>query len=149
MDDIDRSILRHMQVDAGQSIDALAEKVHLSRNACWRRVKLLEERGVIAARVAVVDPAKIGLGLQVFVLLRAADHSQEWLQQFNRAVRSLGQITSAHRMSGDLDYILRVHVADMAGYDAFYKELISKVSLRDISTSFVMENIKDGSALPI
>ncbi|MEP5760131.1 MAG: Lrp/AsnC family transcriptional regulator [Litoreibacter sp.] len=149
MDDIDRAILRNMQVDAGQSIDALAEKVHLSRNACWRRVKLLEERGVIAARVAVVDPVKVGLGLQVFVLLRAADHSQEWLQQFNRAVRSLGQITSAHRMSGDLDYILRAHVADMAGYDAFYKELISKVPLRDISTSFVMENIKDGSALPI
>ena len=149
IDNIDRTILRNLQIDAAQSIDTLAEKVHLSRNACWRRVKLLEERGVLTGRVATVDAVKVGLGLQVFCLLRAADHSPDWMKRFERAVRNMPEITSAQRMSGDLDYVLKVQVADMAGYDAFYKRLISQVSLRDISASFVMESIKDSTAIPI
>lgn len=149
IDEIDRNILRLLQIDAAQSIDTLAEKVHLSRNACWRRVKLLEERKILSGRVAVVDPFKVGLGLQVFCLLRAADHSPDWLKRFDQAVREMPEITSAQRMSGDLDYVLKVHVKDMEGYDTFYKRLISRVPLRDISASFVMENIKDSTALPI
>jgi Lrp/AsnC family transcriptional regulator len=149
LDDTDRNILRHLQNDAAQSIDTLAEKVHLSRNACWRRVKLLEERKILTGRVATVDPVKVGLGLQVFCLLRAADHSPDWLKRFDRAVKNMPEITSAQRMSGDLDYVLRVHVADMAGYDTFYKRLISQVPLRDISASFVMESIKDSTAIPV
>lgn len=149
IDTYDRRILHHMQNDCAQSLDELAAKVNLSRNACWRRVKLLEERGVITGRTAQVDPSKVGLNLQVIVLLRAADHTPSWLDDFNRAVRSMPEITSAHRMSGDLDYVLRVLVADINGYDTFYKRLINKVPLRDISASFVMESIKDGTALPI
>ncbi len=149
IDDIDRNILRHLQIDAAQSIDMLAEKVNLSRNACWRRVKLLEERQILTGRVATVDPAKVGLSLQVFCLLRAADHSPDWLQRFDRAVKNMPEITSAQRMSGDLDYVLKVQVADMEGYDAFYKRLITQVPLRDISASFVMESIKEGTAIPV
>jgi len=149
LDSFDRAILYHLQIDCAQSLDDLARKVNLSRNACWRRVKLLEERGVITGRTAHVDPAKIGLGLQVIVLLRAADHTPSWLDDFNGAVRAMPEIVSAQRMSGDLDYVLKVHVADMQGYDTFYKRLIKKVPLRDISASFVMESIKDGTALPI
>lgn len=149
VDNFDRAILQSLQSDCSRSLDSLAEQVNLSRNALWRRIKLLEEHGVITARVAKVDPSKIGLGLQVIILLRAADHSPDWLDAFNRAVRAMPEIVSAQRMSGDLDYVLTVHVADMKGYDRFYKRLIERVALRDISASFVMENIKDGTALPV
>ena len=149
VDTFDRAILQSLQTDCSKSLDALADQVNLSRNALWRRIKLLEEHGIITARVAKIDPAKIGLGLQVIILLRAADHTPDWLDAFNRAVRAMPEIISAQRMSGDLDYVLTVHVADMAGYDQFYKKLIEKVALRDISASFVMENIKDGTALPV
>lgn len=149
IDNTDRAILRYLQKDATLSVDALAEAVHLSRNACWRRVKRLEETGVVRARVALVDPAKLGLGQLVFILMRAADHTPDWLKAFDRAVRTLPEITGAHRMSGDLDYVLRVQVADVADYDRFYKRLISMVPVRDISSSFVMENIKDSTAVPV
>lgn len=149
IDITDRAILRLLQHDATLSIDALAESVHLSRNACWRRVKRLEESGVLRARVALVDAAKLGKGQLVFVLMRAADHSPDWLKAFDRAVQTLPEITGAHRMSGDLDYVLRVQVADVADYDRFYKRLISMVPVRDISASFVMENIKDSTAVPV
>jgi len=98
---------------------------------------------------ALIDADKIGLGLPVFVLVHAADHSPDWLAKFNRAVKILPEIVGAHRMSGDLDYVLRVQVADVADYDRFYKRLIELVPLRDISASFVMENIKDTTALPV
>lgn len=149
LDEIDRKILEVLQKDASASIDAISDQVALSRNACWRRIKQMEESGVIKARVALVDPAKIGLGLPVFVLMRAADHSPDWLTKFHRAVRILPEIIGAHRMSGDLDYVLRVQVADVADYDRFYKRLIEMVPVRDISASFVMENIKDTTALPV
>ncbi|MEM7471566.1 MAG: Lrp/AsnC family transcriptional regulator [Pseudomonadota bacterium] len=149
IDTIDRSILAELQKDASLSVDSIAERVSLSRNACWRRIKQMEEAGIIKARVALIDASKIGLGLPVFVLVRAADHSPGWLEQFHRAVRLLPEIVGAHRMSGDLDYVLRVQVADVADYDRFYKRLIELVPLGDISASFVMENIKDTTALPV
>lgn len=149
IDETDRALLRLLQKDATLSVDTLAAEVHLSRNACWRRIKRLEDAGVLRGRVALVDPAQLGVGQLVFVLMRAADHSVEWVNDFNHAVRSLPEITGAHRMSGDLDYVLRVQVADVADYDRFYKKLISMVPVRDISASFVMENIKDGTAVPI
>ncbi len=149
IDEKDRDILRLLQKDAARSIDALAEAVHLSRNACWRRIKRLEETGVIEARVARLNAKKLGLGLMAIVLLRAADHNPGWLEKFHNAVRRLPEITEAHRMSGDLDYVLRVHVADMEDYDRFYKTLTRLVPLRDISASFVMENLKDSTELPL
>ena len=149
VDKTDSAILAILQRDASLSVDQISEQVALSRNACWRRIKRMEENGIIKARVALVDASKAGLGLPVFVLVHAADHSPDWLSQFHRAVTLLPEIIGAHRMSGDLDYVLRVQVADVADYDRFYKRLIELVPLRDISASFVMENIKDTTALPV
>ena len=148
-DETDRKILRLLQKDSTLSVDTVADQVSLSRNACWRRIKRMEESGLIKARVALVDAEMIGLGLPVLVLMRAANHSTDWLDKFNRATRLLPEIVGAYRMSGDLDYVLRVQVADVADYDRFYKKLIELVPLRDISASFVMESIKDTTSLPV
>lgn len=149
IDNMDRRILSVLQADATLSMDALAERVALSRNACWRRIKALETAGVIKGRVALVDPKRVGLGLEALVMIRSATHDADWMIRFDRALRSLPEVTAAHRMSGDLDYVLRVQVADMAGYDAFYKRLISQVPVSDISASFVMETLKDSPAVPL
>lgn len=149
IDDIDRSILVALQQDASLSVDSLAERVNLSRNACWRRVKRLEADGVIRKRVAIVDPAAVDLPLQVFVLIRTDDHSAEWLAAFRAAVREMPEIMSAQRMSGDLDYVLKVRVCDVAAYDRFYQRLIAKVQIADVSASFVMEDVKETTALPL
>lgn len=149
IDSIDRKILAELQVDASLSVEQLAERVHLSRNACWRRVKLLEERGVIRARVALVDAEKLGFGLSVFILVRTSRHEPEWLALFREAVTSLPEITGVYRMSGDLDYVLRARVADMKAYDRLYQRLIAKVPLSDVSASFVMEEIRDTTVLPV
>lgn len=149
MDEYDRSILRHLQQDASVSIESLADTISLSRNACWRRVKNLEEAGIIRSRVVLVDPDLVDLGLTVMVLLRTNEHSQEWADEFRRVVRDTPQITGAYRMSGDLDYVLHVRVSDVKAYDAFYQTLTRKLKLSDISASFVMENIKDTTALPV
>lgn len=148
-DEIDRKILRLLQKDASQSVDSLAEGVHLSRNACWRRVKRLEADGVIQKRVALIDPNAVGLGLLAFVLIRTNDHSATWLKAFRQAVQTMPEIISAQRMTGDLDYVLRVRVADVGAYDQFYQRLIEKVHIADVSASFVMEDIKETTALPI
>ncbi|QIE40661.1 Lrp/AsnC family transcriptional regulator [Rhodobacteraceae bacterium SC52] len=149
IDETDRRILRALQRDAGLSADALAEAVGMSRNACWRRVKQLEASGVIARRVALVDPEAVGLGLSVFVLLRTSQHDADWLTKFERAVRSMPEIVSAHRMAGDIDYILRVRIGSMKEYDNFYQRLITRVPVSEISASFVMDDIKDTTELPV
>lgn len=149
VDEIDRRILRALQRDADLSADMLAQSVGMSRNACWRRVKNLESAGVIARRVAIIDPSAVGLELSVFVLVRTNQHDADWILLFDRAVRELPEIVGAHRMSGDLDYILRVRVGSMSDYDAFYKRLIARVPLSDISASFVMDDIKDTTELPV
>lgn len=148
IDKIDRQILTVLQQDASLSMDALSERVHLSRNACWRRVKQMEEEDVIRARVALVNPEALDLGLSVFVLIRTNEHAPDWLERFSKAVKAMPEIVGAHRMSGELDYVLRVRVSDMKDYDRFYKRLISRVPISDISASFVMDDIKDTTALP-
>ena len=148
-DEIDRRILRCLQDDASIGMDELAGKANLSRNACWRRVKLMEERGIIRGRVALVDPEAVGLGLSVFVVIRTSAHEKDWLVKFEDAVRTLPEIQGAHRMSGDIDYLLRLRVASVRDYDRFYQRLIAKVPVADISASFVMDDIKDTTALPI
>jgi len=148
IDKIDRQILTVLQQDASLSMDALSERVHLSRNACWRRVKQMEEEDVIRARVALVNPEALDLGLSVFVLIRTNEHAPDWLERFSKAVKVMPEIVGAHRMSGELDYVLRVRVSDMKDYDRFYKRLISRVPISDISASFVMDDIKDTTALP-
>lgn len=149
IDDIDRQLLNLLQYDATLSVDRLADSVHLSRNACWRRVRRLESDGIVKGRVAIVDPAAVGLGLQVFVLIRTNDHSAGWLERFRAAVREMREIVAAQRMSGDLDYVLRVRVPDVPAYDRFYRRLIDKVQIADVCASFVMEDVKETTALPV
>jgi Lrp/AsnC family transcriptional regulator len=149
LDTIDQRILTILQSDATQSVDAISDQVALSRNACWRRIKALEASGIIRARVALLDPIKIGCPLTALVLIRTDHHSDNWRKDFATAIAALPEIISAQRMTGDLDYVLRVRLVDVAAYDLFYKRLTSRISVSDISASFVMEDIKDTTALPL
>ena len=149
IDTIDRRLLAELQRDATLTVDQLSERLNLSRNACWRRVKILEEKGVITGRVALVDADKLGLGLSVFVILRTSHHDPDWLKRFRDAVTSFPEITGVYRMSGDLDYVLRARVADVQAYDRLYQRLIAKVPLDDVSASFVMEEIKETTIVPV
>ena len=149
LDKIDRAILAELQRDATLTVDDLAARIHLSRNACWRRVKALEESGVIKARVALIDAAKLGLGLTAFIAIRTAQHEEKWLEKFSRAVRDFPEIIGVYRTTGETDYLLQAVVNDIAGYDQLYKRLITRISLTDVSASFVMEKIKETTALPI
>lgn len=149
IDDLDRRILGALQRDAGQNLDALGAEVGLSRNAVWRRCRRLEEAGVITGRVALLDAERLGLGLSVFIQVRTNRHDPGWLEAFARAVREMPEILGAYRMSGDLDYLIRARVRDMAAYDRLYQRLIRRVELSDVSASFVMEELKDTTALPL
>lgn len=149
LDETDRRILAELQRDGSLPVEQLAERVHLSRNACWRRVKRLEEERVITGRVALVDADRVGLGLSVFVIVRTSSHDPDWLGRFREAVTSFPEITGVYRMSGDLDYILRARVADVKAYDRLYQRLIARVPLTDVSASFVMEEIKETTVVPV
>ena len=149
IDETDRRILTILQKDASLSVDDISAAVHLSRNACWRRIKALEQAGIITGRVALVDPAKVGLPLMAMVLIRTNAHDRNWMDQFQAALRSLPEVVGAYRMTGELDYVLHVRVADVPAYDAFYKRLIARISVTDVSASFVMEEIKHTTALPL
>ncbi|MBN9065134.1 MAG: Lrp/AsnC family transcriptional regulator [Rhizobiales bacterium] len=148
IDPMDRMILAELQRDGTLSVDQLSERANLSRNACWRRVKLMEEAGVITGRVALVDAEKLGFGLSVFILIRTTHHEPDWLKKFRDAVSSIPEIIGVYRMSGDLDYVLRARVPDVKAYDRLYQRLIGKVPLSDVSASFVMEEIKETLELP-
>ncbi|MBO6900683.1 MAG: Lrp/AsnC family transcriptional regulator [Rhizobiaceae bacterium] len=149
LDSADRRLLAELQRDTTLTVDQLSERLGLSRNACWRRLKLLEERGVITGRVALVDAEKVGLGLSVFVIIRTSHHDPDWLRKFREAVVSFPEITGVYRMSGDLDYVLRARVADVKAYDRLYQRLIARVPLNDVSASFVMEEIKETTVVPV
>ena len=148
-DEVDRRILRQLQRDCDISLDMLSLEIGLSRNACWRRIKHMQEAGFIRKRVALLDAPKLGLGLTVYIQVRAEKHAAGWSAAFARATRSIPEITGVFRMSGDLDYLIRAHVADMAGYDRLYQKMIAEVSMADVSASFVMESIKDTTELPV
>jgi Lrp/AsnC family transcriptional regulator len=149
LDKTDRALLAELQRDATLTVDELAERIHLSRNACWRRIKSLEEAGVIKARVALLDAAKLGLGLTAFIAIRTAQHEEKWLEKFSRAVRDFPEIVGVYRTTGETDYLLQAVVSDIAGYDQLYKRLIARIALTDVSASFVMEKIKETTALPL
>jgi Lrp/AsnC family transcriptional regulator len=149
IDDLDRKILFEVQRDATLSVDQLSERISLSRNACWRRLKRLEDEGFITGRVALVDADKVGVGLSVFILVRTSHHETDWLAKFRAAVVSFPEITGVYRMSGDLDYVLRARVADVKAYDRLYQRLIARVPLSDVSASFVMEEIKETTIVPV
>ncbi|MEM9792337.1 MAG: Lrp/AsnC family transcriptional regulator [Pseudomonadota bacterium] len=149
IDPIDRKILYQLQRRSDVSLDRLAEEVSLSRNATWRRIKQLEKAGVIVARVALLDPEKVGLKLTVYMLIRTDQHSAEWAARFSDATRDLDEIQGVYRMTGDLDYLVRAQVEDVAAYDRLYQRLIARVEISDVSASFVMERIKETTALPV
>jgi Lrp/AsnC family transcriptional regulator len=149
LDNIDLKILRALQEDASLSVAEIAGRVGLSSTPCWKRIQRLEHDGVILGKVALVDQDKIGLGLSVFVSVESGDHSDGWLTTFAKAVSSMPEVIEIYRMAGDVDYLLRVVVADMQSYDAFYRRLIEAVALKNVTSRFAMEKIKSVTALPL
>jgi len=149
MDAIDRKILSALQDDASLSVAEIGSRVGLSSTPCWKRIQRLETDGVIRKRVALIDQDKVGLGITVFVSIETGDHSQDWLDRFADVVGAMPEVMEFHRMAGDVDYMLRVVVPDIAGYDTFYKRLIATVPLKNVTSRFAMERIKSTTALPI
>lgn len=149
LDRTDRKLLEHLQRDGTLNIATLAELVGLSTTPCWKRVKRLEEEGYIQRRVALADRAKLGLKVTVFVSIRTNEHDASWLENFARVAAGFPEIVELYRMSGDVDYLMKVVVADVEGYDRFYKKLIKAVRLTDVSSAFAMEQIKYTTELPL
>ena len=149
MDATDKNILELLQKDAGISLNAISEAVHLSRNACWNRIRQMENDGIIKARVTLLDPEKLNLGLSVFISVRTNRHDVDWLEKFSTVTRLTPEIVSIYRTTGDTDYLLHAIVPSMKDYDELYKRLISQVELFDVSASFVMEEIKRTTELPL
>ncbi|MDQ0999464.1 Lrp/AsnC family transcriptional regulator [Phyllobacterium ifriqiyense] len=149
MDRLDRKILRLLQEDATLAVADVAKKVGLSTTPCWRRIQKLEEDGVIQRRVAILDPVRVNTRVTVFVSIRTGAHNNEWLKRFSEVVQEFPEVVEFYRMSGDVDYLLRVVVPDIAAYDAVYKRLISKIDIRDVSSAFAMEQIKYTTELPL
>ena len=149
MDAIDRKILAVLQEDASLSVAEIGNRVGLSSTPCWKRIQKLEAEGVILKRVAIVDQDKLGLGVTVFVSVETDDHSEVWLKKFADLVGAMPEVQEFYRMAGDVDYMLRVVVPDIHGYDTFYKQLIATVPLKNVTSRFAMEKIKSTTALPI
>jgi Lrp/AsnC family transcriptional regulator len=150
LDRIDYQILARLQADASLPIQRIADEVGLSVNPCWRRIRQMEDSGVITGRVALVDPLKVGLGLTVYVRIKTNQHSATWARRLNEVIAAMPEILECHRIGGDVDYLLKVVVQDMAGYDRTYKELIERLpSLADVSALFSMERLKSTTGLPI
>ena len=149
MDAFDKKILSILQKDCTTSVSDIAEQVGLSNSPCWRRIQTLEKSGVIKGRVALVDPEKVKVGLTVFVMVKTSHHNPEWLDKFTHMVKTFPEIMEFYRLSGDIDYLLRIVVPDMKAFDTFYKKLITQVDFFDISSSFAMEEIKFTTQLPL
>lgn len=148
-DTTDRQILDLLQQDATLSVQEIADRIHLTVSPCWRRIQNLEQKGFIERRVALLNREKLSLGMDVFVFIKTNEHNDRWLQTFSDALRELPEVCEAYRMSGDVDYLLRVVVQSIEAYDSFYKRLVSKVKLSDVSSSFAMERMKYTTALPL
>ena len=149
LDGADLTILDCLQSDASQSIATIAEQVHLSLNACWNRIRRMEAEGIIRKRVALLDPAKVGAGLTMFVMIRAPEHTEEWYESFAATVRAIPAVTEFYRTSGEVDYLLRLQLADVASYDEIYKTLIHSARCADVSAIFSMEELKHTTAVPL
>ncbi|MCF6326326.1 MAG: Lrp/AsnC family transcriptional regulator [Devosiaceae bacterium] len=149
LDRIDKKILSILQQDATIPVSEIGRKVGLSTTPCWRRIQKMEEDKIIVARVAILDPAKINAPVSVFVAIKTKEHSDAWLRNFSSIIADFVEVVEFYRMSGEVDYLLRVVVADIAAYDDFYRRLIAKISINDVSSSFSMEQIKYTTALPL
>jgi Lrp/AsnC family transcriptional regulator len=149
VDKKDKAILKALQEDATMTVSELADAIGLSKSACWRRIQNLEESGVIGARVTLLNQQALGLNLTVYVAVRTREHNKAWFDQFHAVTTSMPNVMEVHRLSGDVDYLIRAVVPDMNSYDEMYKELISRIDLFDVSSSFSMETIKYTTALPL
>lgn len=149
MDNTDIKILRLLQDDAALSTTEIANRVGLTTTPCWRRIQQLEAAGVIAKRVALLDREHLNVGVDAFVAVRTSEHNERWFDQFARAVAAFPEVIELYRMSGEIDYLMRVVVPDINAYDRFYKRLIRAVDLSDVSSSFAMERIKYTTELPL
>ena len=148
LDKTDRLLLDCMQTDASLSVGTLAEHIGISKSACWRRIQKLEESGVIRQRVTLLEPAKVGLSLTVFISVRTSQHNARWAKQFNDTVERIPGVMEVYRMGGDVDYLIKAIVPDMAGYDHLYQALLS-ADLFEVTAGFVMETIKQTTVLPL
>lgn len=149
LDRLDKKILSIIQSDATVSVSEIGKRVGLSTTPCWRRIQKMEEDGVIKRRVAVLDPTSVNTAVTAFVAITTNEHSDEWLKRFAEVIREFPEVVEFYRMAGQVDYFLRVVVPDIAAYDEFYKKLISKIKISDVSTSFAMEQIKYTTELPL
>jgi Lrp/AsnC family transcriptional regulator len=149
MDKLDRRILDLLQHDASLTAADIAERVGLTKTPCWRRIERLRNSGHIQRTVALLDPHKLKVGTTVFVTLKTATHSATWFEKLSRVIDRMPEIIELHRMSGDVDYLMRIAVPDIDAYDVVYKRLISELEFLDVSASFVLETIKSTTALPL
>jgi len=149
MDHIDKTIIDLLQHNAGLSAREIAAEVNLTPTPCWRRIQRLENEGVIVRKVALINPKDVNLSVSALVQIRTNRHSADWMDQFTKALKKFPEIIEAYRTSGEVDYMLRVFVPDMEAYDLFYKRLIEEVDLYDVSTNFIMEEMKKTTALPL
>jgi Lrp/AsnC family transcriptional regulator len=149
MDRLDRMILSILQEDATVPVAEIGRRVGLSTTPCWRRIQKMEEDGVIKERVAVLDPAKVNAKVTVFVFVTTNQHNEDWLLRFSRVIGEFPEVVEFYRMSGEIDYLLKVVVPDIEAYDTFYKKLVSKIDITDVSSAFAMERIKETTALPL
>ena len=149
LDRLDRKILSILQEDATIPVAEVAKRVGLSTTPCWRRIQKLEAAGYIRRRVALLDRDKLSAGVTVFIAVKTSRHSMEWLDRFHAAVHDLPEIVDFYRMSGEIDYLLKACVSDIAAYDALYKKLISRIDLSDVTSMFAMEELKSTSAIPL
>lgn len=149
MDEIDKQILHVLQSDASASVRDIADAVGLTTTPCWRRIQNLENDGVITKRVALIEPRKVNLSLTALVLIRTNEHNADWTAKFLATVEEFEEVVEAYRTSGELDYLLKVVVPDMDAYDQFYLRLIEFIDLYDVRSSFVMEEMKRTTALPL
>ena len=149
MDKFDKNILRILQKDCTTSVTDIAEEIGLSTTPCWRRIQTMEKSGIIKSRVALVDPEKVNVSLTVFVMVKTNQHNPEWLENFSDTIKDIPEIMEFYRLSGAIDYLLRIVVPDMKAFDNFYKKLITKADFSDISSSFAMEEIKNTTRLPL
>lgn len=149
MDLVDRKILNMLQTDASLTVKQIAAQISLSVTPCWKRIQKLESQGFIRARVALLDPAKVNANVTVFVAIKTNQHTKEWIDRFSRAVSDMQEVMEIYRMSGEIDYLLKVVVSSIEAYDRFYKDLVDRIELSNVTSSFAMEQIKYTTALPI
>ena len=149
IDSLDRAILSELQQDCSRSVQDIGDAVGLSQSPCWKRIRRLEDSGILQKRVALLDPAKVGLGVTVFVTIRTNQHNEEWLDRFAAAIADIPEVIEIYRMSGDVDYLMKILASDIEDYDRIYKKLIRSVEMFDVSSSFAMEQLKYTTALPL